>query len=425
MFFENLKLAMESLKSNIMRTLLTMLGIIIGIASVIGIMSIGSSMTEYVTKQMSMFGATNVYVQLAKKSEASSDMEPAINGVAAVPSESDLFTEEQIRKFADIYSNDIQEISYSESAGSGTVRDGKNYANTSVLGCNTGYSNANNIKMVQGRFINEGDIGGYKNVAVVSDKLAKSIFSGENPLMKEIKVHKTEGVYTYTIIGVYKYEKSSDMFAVFGGASVAEKDVSTQMFIPITTAKQHSSTKGYTGFTITATTDCDTKAFSKTIENYFGKFRKDSDWTVDVIDMEATMQSMKDIVNMLSIAIGIIAGISLIVGGVGVMNIMLVSVTERTREIGTRKALGAKRKHIRLQFVVEAMTLALAGGFIGSIIGIGLSGIVSMIMSTSFTIDITVIVFCMAFSMAIGVFFGFYPANKASKLDPIEALRYE
>ncbi|GHU60244.1 ABC transporter permease [Clostridia bacterium] len=424
MFFENLGLALESLKANKMRALLTMLGIIIGVSSVIGIMSIGDVMSNYITKQVASFGITNIYVQLVNKD--SSDSEVSMSA-AIVPAESDLITEEQIGNVAKIYDKEISNVSYTETVGNGQVKDAERYANVGITGVSAGYPEVNNLKLVEGRFIAQNDIAGYKNVAVVTDKLAKKIFGGQSPLMKEIKVYRNDGdgVYTYTIIGVYKYEAAS----IFDGGSsgVADKDISTKLLIPVNTAKQYSGTTGYYGFTAMADVNADTKVLSDKIEKYLNKYyeKQDDGWSVYAFNVQGEMETMTKIVNTVSLAIGVIAGISLIVGGVGVMNIMLVSVTERTREIGVRKALGAKSKQIQSQFVTEAVLISMAGGVIGAAFGIGLAAVVMTIAGDPFKVQVPVVAACMLFSLAIGVFFGYYPAHKAAKLDPIEALRYE
>ena len=178
--------------------------------------------------------------------------------------------------------------------------------------------------------------------------------------------------------------------------------------------------------TIQASSDVDSAAMARDVQDFLNRYyAKNEDYSVFAMAMSTMVESMSTIMNTLSIAISVIAGISLLVGGIGVMNIMLVSVTERTREIGTRKALGATNNDIRIQFVVESIIVCLIGGIIGIIVGTILGYVGSSLISEPCYPTFGYIALAVGFSMAIGVFFGYYPANKAARLDPIEALRYE
>jgi len=416
---ENIKLAIEGLKSNKMRSLLTMLGIIIGIGSVIAIVTVGNSMTDSVSASMQSLGATNIMVNVQEV-----DQEDKGPTNTSSIDESDLITDEMIDKYLKIYGNNVEAISLSSSGGSGKAKEGRLYANVGLTGVNEGYVTANNINMTSGRFVKEGDIKSNRYVAVVSDKLVNNMFSpNEDPLGQEIKVTMDDSIQTFTIVGVYKYEQTMLM----GGSSSSEKDIRTDLYIPITTCKKLASEdKGYQYLTVMLTTDADSEKAVNDTKDFFNTYYKNSTkYEIDVMSMESMMSSVTSMMSTISIAVAVIAGISLIVGGVGVMNIMLVSVTERTREIGTRKALGARNASIRVQFVVEAIIICGIGGLIGIAAGITLGYLGSTLLGFPGFPSIAIIVIAVLFSMLIGVFFGYYPANKAARLDPIEALRYE
>ena len=427
---ENILMALDSIRANKMRALLTMLGIIIGISSVIAVMSIGDSLTGYVSGQWQEMGVNNIYLNVREKPQEveSITMSPALllggsSGGSSIP-ESDLLTEENLELLANRFGEEIEAISYTESIGTGKIREGKLYANVSVSGVSPGYKEVNNIKMIQGGFISDLDMQKGKSVAIISDKAAENLFKNEDPIMQEVKVTVNDKIYTFTVVGVYKYEESA-MSAMMGAGATSDKDKETNLYIPVTTAKQLNGNKNYASVTVMGSQSVAANVLSQKIEKYFESYYRNSSYEISAMSIESQLEMMESMLDMIKLAIAIIAGISLVVGGVGVMNIMLVSVTERTREIGTRKALGAKKGQIRMQFVCEAVIISLIGGIIGVLLGLGLSIIVANVIVGAFELDLGVIVSCMLFSMAIGIFFGYYPANKAAGLDPIEALRYE
>ena len=417
---ENIRLAVAGLRSGKMRALLTMLGIIIGIGSVIAIMTLGDSMTGSITDSMSSLGVNNIMVSLQER-ESSAQQGPMGTDTTNI-NEEDQVTQEMIDNLLEAYPEEFAAASLSESAGNGKARDGRLYANVSITGVNPGYQDANSVKLLDGRFLMERDIQGSKNVAVVSDKLASALFGDKDPLEQEVKVYTDDQILTYTIVGVYQYEESALM-----GSFSAEEDIRTSLYIPVSTAKKLAGAgDNYQSFTLMTSGASETRETVDLIESFFSRYYgADSKYTVSATSMESMLDTMTSMLSTVQIAIMAIAAISLLVGGIGVMNIMLVSVTERTREIGTRKALGARSSAIRMQFVVESMIICLIGGVIGVILGIALGTVGSSLLGFPATASISVIAIAVLFSMAIGVFFGYYPANKASQLDPIEALRYE
>jgi len=209
-------------------------------------------------------------------------------------------------------------------------------------------------------------------------------------------------------------------------SSVSDKDIVTDFYIPLRTAKELNHSTGYPQFTVVTAIGVDADTFAETTKQFFNAYyRNNRDFEVSAFSMASVVEAMSGMLSTITTAISVIAGIALLVGGIGVMNIMLVSITERTREIGTRKALGAPNSSIRLQFIVESIVICLIGGIIGIILGIILGIVFSNMLGTAATPSLESIVLSISFSMAIGIFFGYYPANKAAKMDPIDALRYE
>ncbi|NLI91307.1 MAG: FtsX-like permease family protein [Peptococcaceae bacterium] len=437
MIWENVLLAIASLRANKMRALLTMLGIIIGITSVIAIVTIGNAMTASVNSNLSSFGTNNITVFIREKTQRSfgggipflggggppQGGQIRGSGNSSRPEDSDLISLSMINKLKEEFPNNITGVALTNSVGSATVKDGEKYANVSISGTNPDYLLSSNMNILQGRYLNQNDMNNYRNVAVVSDRLVKSIFpNGADPISQQIKVYKTNTIEIYTIVGVYKYETSSMQVS-----TVSEEDVSTNLYIPVTTSKLGASQQNYSSITVVAKGDSSSIInFTTQLQTYFDEVYKNNKlWGPRVNSLETQLSSIMDVLNSIKLAIAFIAGISLLVGGIGVMNIMLVSVTERTREIGTRKALGAKNFHIRFQFITEAAIISGVGGIIGIILGTTVGAVVSVVLKAPVTVSVLVTLGSVIFSMAIGVFFGYYPANKAAKLDPIEALRYE
>ena len=416
---ESIRVALEGLRANKMRSLLTMLGIIIGISAVIGILTVGSGLTGSITGSMSSLGATNITVFLQEKAGGMGGMETLL-GVAS-PEEEDLITDEMLEALRQRYGEAVAGISVSASAGSGVARDGRLYANVSLTGINEEYLAVNNTDLLAGRTIRQEDLDGRRSVCVVSDRLVENLYQGDADaaLGDEVRVELNGEYQSFRIVGIYEYDASMSISA--------EEDVTTSLYIPITTANHLTgSPEGYSTVTVQASAGTDSAAMAQSIREFLSRYyANNEDYGVSAMAMSTMVESMSAIMDTLSIAISVIAGISLLVGGIGVMNIMLVSVTERTREIGIRKALGATNNDIRIQFVVESVIVCLIGGVIGILLGAVLGYVGSSLLSEACLPRPSYIALAVGFSMAIGVFFGYYPANKAARLDPIEALRYE
>ncbi len=427
LFVENILLALSSLRSNKIRALLTMLGIIIGIGSVIAIVTVGNSLTNSVNSSMESVGANNVNIGLKQKEKENEITESGyeISGRSfeyQEPKSEDLYTDEMIESLKNKYPNEIKEISISEDVGNGKVTQGDDYANVSVSGVNEGFFVANNIEIIQGTILSGKAMEDGKSVALVSDYFVDNLYGGDasKAIGKKVEVISGMKYYVYTIVGVYKYQANT-----FSAES--KKDTVTPLFIPIKTAKDtNHSVSGYSTFTIVVNAGVSSWEFSKKSANFLKKYyRNNNKFEPSGFSLESLVSTYTDMMSKISLAISVIAGISLVVGGIGVMNIMLVSISERTKEIGTRKALGATNGSIRVQFIVEAIVICIIGGIFGIIVGIGGGMLAAKALGFSATPSLSSIVVSLLFSMGIGVFFGYYPANKASKMNPIDALRYE
>lgn len=423
---ESIKLALEGLKTNKMRSFLTMLGIIIGISSVIAIMTIGRAMSNSVSKSFDSISSNLIYVSVSAKSN-SKDYEnyPSFR-------QSDMITDEMIDKLIETYPKEIKAIGLIGENKSAQIRDGKEKANINIYTVNPGTRFTENVKMQTGRYITEKDLQSNRNVAVISDKVVKKIFDN-NPkkaLGNEIAVYIGDKLEVFSVVGIYKYE-SQDMGMFGGNSGQNPDDVTTKVYVPLTLSQSLMNSSddldGYGYLTVDATN----KSIINTLSDNITKFFNDNYYKNNDL-FEVTTQSVESITNQINkslgavkLAIGAIAAISLLVGGIGVMNILLVSVTERTREIGIRKALGATNTDIKAQFIIESIIICIIGGIIGVLLGMTIGFIGSTLMKEPTLPSILSILIAVGFSMFIGVFFGYYPANKAAKLDPIDALRYE
>ena len=427
--FENVRLALSSLRSNKMRALLTMLGIIIGIGSVIAIVTVGESLTGSITDSMSGLGANNLTVALTQKSTDSGFDQGSVAvrmfGPSA-PAAEDLITNEMIEEYRDTFGDQVAAVELTQSMGTGTVTSGSDSATLNLLGVNGEYFTAEDVDVQYGRAPQDSD--GERQVALVSDRFLKDAFGGSispiNAIGQKFQLKANGSLYDFHIIGVYHYDEEEDGRISLTGSS---DGVTTTLYMPLQTAKKLAKADaGYQSLTVVGAGDVDQDQFMADTKSFFASFyTRNQSYTVDVSSLASLLETMTSMLGTVQTAISAIAAISLLVGGIGVMNIMLVSITERTQEIGIRKALGAPASAIRSQFIVEAVIICLIGGLLGVALGVGLGALGAHLMGYSARASVSAIVLAVGFSMAIGLFFGYYPANKAAKMNPIDALRYE
>ena len=444
MLLENIKEALRNISSNRMRSLLTMLGIIIGITAVITITTIGASIKSTLNATFNSIAGKSLEIYVdAYYPETDEEWEtweyPDMD-------EDDYISQEMIDELVAIYPEEVVGASVSTWVGDGQIYENTDkYANVTLVGCTKEYLDSMKLEIIRGRGLTSRDNAENKKVCLVSDTMVSYYFGDTDPIGQQIEYVGEQTSGEYTVVGVYKYDETK-----FGrqDTTVPVRDRNTTMYIPVTTAQNLSSdmyydenANGYQYLTLVLTADCDIDVAKMHVESFFSeKYASNEDWMVSVMDYSSDLEIIDTVINVVTVAISFIAAISLVVGGVGVMNIMLVSITERTKEIGIRKALGAKNKTIKQQFLIESVVLCVIGGVIGIILGI-LFGIilgkVAMVLINSYYEEITslivlnvhpspiAIILSVAFSMLIGIFFGSYPAKKAAKMEVIDALRYE
>ena len=396
-------MAWASLIANKMRSILTMLGIIIGVAAVIALVSIGNGVKQDIQNSISSLGSNLLMVMPGA---------PRTPGVR--PSQGSMKSL-KVSDYQAISKLDGVKAASPYTANSYvTIYQSKNWT-TTVSGVSSNFQDVNNWTMAEGRFISSKNVENRERVAVVGQTVVKNLFAGEDPVGKEIRVKNIP----FRVIGVLNSKGNGTM----------GNDQDDTIFIPYTTAMERVEGVDYLRMVyVVANDDNGIDRLQSDIENLLRVRHGIKDTNLDdfnIQNMKSIMETMEQTTGTLTLFLGAVAAISLVVGGIGIMNIMLVSVTERTREIGIRKALGATYFVIVTQFLIEAVVISLMGGLIGIALGIGASKLIGLASGMSTVISVPTIVLSFAFSMAIGLVFGIYPARKAAKLNPIDALHYE
>ena len=430
-FSENLRLAWSCVKANKMRSMLTMLGIIIGISSVITISTIGSSLRQTISNSFSDLMSTNQYaVQWLTY-----DMEET--------AETPTFDMDQAYEFKETFKESgVAGVVVNFSLGSATYTNGDSKSNIYIEGISEAGCMMSNYDILMGRDIEFQDSFENRKVCVVSDLFVKYGLNGiDNPIGERIEIELESGeVMQLYIIGVYKMEEKQ---ASLGQQKVKDKDKETSIFIPVEYAwdvaeiSESERTNPYLLFLSSQGADGD--VLKENTQKYFQSRKEEKNsYFVNIQSLEEQLGIISKVLNVVTVAVSVIAAISLLVGGIGVMNIMLVSVVERTKEIGIRKALGAKNKVIEAQFLVESVLICAIGGVIGILLGFASGGLIAFIvkqvlansetlniLSVSVSPPLGAIIVSFLFSSFVGIVFGLYPARRAARLSPIDALRYE
>lgn len=403
MYKESFLMAWASLIANKLRSLLTMLGIIIGVAAVIALVSIGNGVKQDIENSISSLGS-NLLVVLpgAPRTPGARSSQGSMKSLKI--SDYEAIAKLEGVKAASPMTNGSYVVIYQN----------KNWT-TSVAGVNSNFQDVNNWTMTSGRFFSDKNVQNRERVAVVGQTVVKNLFGDEDPVGKEIRVKNIP----FRVIGVLKSKGNGTM----------GNDQDDTVLIPYTTSMERVEGIDYLRRVyVVAKDDGGIDRLQADIENLLRVRHNIKDTNLDdfnIQNMKSIMETVAQTTGTFTLFLGAVAAISLVVGGIGIMNIMLVSVTERTREIGVRKALGATYSVIVTQFLIEAVVISLMGGFIGIAFGIGASKVIGMVSGMSTIVSVPTIIMSFAFSMAIGLIFGIYPARKAAKLNPIDALHYE
>lgn len=391
---QSFKISVQNIITNKMRSFLTMLGIIIGVGSVIGLITIVQGATSSIINQFSELGAGVLTISAPGTAMKSG------------------LTDDDLQQL--LKADGVIGISPQVSAGTSAVSQGKLYDSVVVNGYSDAYF-AHNSVLESGRALMAADMSGSVNVCIVDHDFIENIMKGQQVIGGSVHLGGTE----YQIVGIMA--DSNSVFSMFNDNSGIDGTV----IIPYRNALRMSGSKNVTSVEVYLDTDADTSDIEKQLREILDQIYNKADNAYSVINMESLLDTMNTVRTMLSTMLGGIASIALLVGGIGIMNMMLVSVSERTKEIGLRKALGAEPSRIQAQFLLESVILSVIGGLIGVVFGLLIAYIGAIALETDFALSPGAILLGLGFSAGVGIIFGWAPARRASRLNPIDALRSE
>ncbi|MEK5495022.1 ABC transporter permease [Paenibacillus sp. FSL R7-0297] len=385
--FQSIRMALMSIVGNKVRSFLTMLGIIIGVSSVILLVSVGQGVTGQITSQFSDLGTNQLTVMIAGRGTVTS------------------LTNEEVAAFGKLPGVDQVSPTISSNV---TAKYLSVHTTVSLEGITPSYEKVQNFHVQSGRFLLDIDNEYRQKTALIGTETAKKLFGAENPVGHELQLNGT----TFKIVGLLQAKGSS-----LSGSN------DKKILIPLASSERLLQSKGIQTFAITALSENDVAPVKAAVSQILDKKFLHAKDAYSIFDSKQMLDTLKKTSGTLSMALAGIAGISLFVGGIGIMNIMIISVNERTREIGIRKAIGAKKIDVLLQFIIESVVLSTLGGIIGIGVGLGLTWLVGQLTALQVGYAWNMVTISFIFSLFIGVFFGIMPANKAARLRPIYALR--
>ena len=384
------KMAIKSILSNKLRSFLTMLGVIIGIWAVIAVVGLAQGSTKTITDRLQRLGTNLIQINITGRNSNRN------------------VTYEELQQFAEQHADDIEAIAPTVSS-SVTLKYGTTTYDTTLIGTTADYSTVRDVNVTAGRFILPIDVDYRQKVALVGTTIVNELFNGQNPIGKKMKINGQ----IFTVVGVLEQRANSQ-----------QQSDDDQVIVPVTVAQRLTRNAIIRNFAIKITDGNRSEAVMNYLNDFLMKIYNDST-AFRVFNTAQLLDTLNSVTQTLTLMLAGIAAISLIVGGIGIMNIMLVSVTERTREIGIRKAIGAKRRNILVQFLIEASVVTGLGGVVGIILGFVTIRVMSKLNIATAIFSIPWAILAFTISLAIGIVFGLFPASKASRLNPIEALRYE